>query len=440
MRKKRCAQTKTAKKRKKQAGRREKRETHHRGTPQSIPPTLLRSNKCCNTWGIYQSAIRTQSDRTSRRKKTKMSFSKLRKEFMARPRVEQLCTKHDLHTLGNNLMAVDFYEESFGEAMRVYAEKYQQTDSKHYKDEMADTIRHCANKAEKDEQSLQNMFWKRQLSKKFFTGGNPPCPLLTTLCMQRQPQEYCFECNSANTFEDWLEGHARAMRIMKTMLVGPHTSNCIHNSYKVAKEVVENFSDQTTNVQVKDLFEISKEAWKGKTRKHGWLNTQGMEAYLLNDEKTDTMVIQNFDLGTQYANIVKQCTNKGYDSWTPEEGWTKKISESMLTLIQAADELERGEPHNVQQLVIGAIDIAKFIGAHVGDYLEVNLKVDVDRLFQCAIPTEVTTLVLSGFGLIKGIEFANVLISGQTSLIESAFWHAQRQSRSQIRKSETITR
>ena len=192
--------------------------------------------------------------------------------------------------------------------------------------------------------------------------------------------------------------------------------------------MVENFSDQTTHIPVKDLFEVSAEAWKGKTRKHGWLNTQSMEAYLLNDEKTDTMVIQNFDLGTHYANIVKQCTNVEYDAWTPDEKWTKKISDSMLTLIQAADELERGEAHKVQQLVTGAVDIAKFIGAHIGDFLEVTLKIDTERLHRCAIPTEVTTLVLSGFGLIKGIEFANLLIGGQTTLIEQAFWHAPRES------------
>ena len=345
---------------------------------------------------------------------------------MARPRVEQLCTKFDLTMMGNDLAGVDFYEESFGEAMRVYAEKYDQTDSHAYKVEMMDTIRCCANKADKDDQAIQHMFWKRQLSKQFFMGGHPPCPLLTMLCMQRQPQDYCFECDSANTFEDWLEGHARAMRIMKTMPMGPHTSNCIHNSFKVAKEVVENFSDNTTHVPVKDLFEVSKDAWKGKTRKHSWLNTQSMEAYLLNEEKTDTMVIQTFDFGTQHANIVKQCTNEGYDAWIPDDKWTKKISESMLTLIHAADELEIGELHNVQRLVIEVIDIAKFIGAHIGDYLEVNLKIDVDRLYKCAIPTEVTTLVLSGCGLIKGIEFANLLIGGQTTLVESAFWHAPR--------------
>ena len=119
-------------------------------------------------------------------------------------------------------------------------------------------------------------------------------------------------------------------------------------------------------------------------------------------------------------------SNEGY-AFLPDAKWTKKISESMLTLIQAADELENSEPHNLQQLVIGAVDIAKFIGAHVGDFLEVTLKVDVERLFQCAIPTEVTTLVISGLGLVKGIEFVNLLIGGQTTLIEAAFWHPQRE-------------
>ena len=81
---------------------------------------------------------------------------------MARPKVEQLCTKFDLTMMGNNLAGVDFYEESFGEAMRVYGEKYYQTDSHGYKVEMMDTIRCCANKAETDDQAMQYMFWKRQ--------------------------------------------------------------------------------------------------------------------------------------------------------------------------------------------------------------------------------------------------------------------------------------
>ena len=55
---------------------------------------------------------------------------------MARPRVEQLCTKFDLTMMGNDLAGVDFYEGSFGEAMRVYAEKYDQTDSHAYKVEI----------------------------------------------------------------------------------------------------------------------------------------------------------------------------------------------------------------------------------------------------------------------------------------------------------------
>ena len=309
-----------------------------------------------------------------------------------------------------------------------------------YKTKMMDTIRHCANKAEKANTTIQTSFWKRQLSKKFFTGGSPPCPLLTSLCMQRQPQDYCFECESAITFEDWLEGHARAMNIMKTMLMGSHTSNCIHNSLKVATDIVQNFSIQTTNVPVKDLFEVSAEAWKGKFRKHDWLNTQGMEAYLLNDEGMDTMVIQKFDLGTHYANTVKQCTSEGFNSSTSERKWTTKISESMLKLIEAADELENREPHNVQRLVIGAVDIAKFIGAHIGDYLEVKLKVNIERLRNCAIPTEVTTLVLSGFGLIKGIEFANILIGNQTTLIDAAFWHAPRENAPKSRKPDVDER
>ena len=356
-----------------------------------------------------------------------MSFSKLRSDFLYRPGVQALCNKFDLQMLGSNLADVTFYEESFNEALRIYAEKYDQTDLQMYKDEMADIIRHCANKATKDDMAGQIQFWKRQLSTKYFTGGNPPCPLLTTLMMQRQPQEYCFECDSAITFEDWLSGHARAMKIMKTMLEGQHTSNCIHNPQKIAKEVVENFQLNPTRIDVKDLVEVSKDAWKGKTRKHGWLNTASMEAYLLNEEKTDTMVIQNFDIGNHYANIVKQCTNEGEANFTPSKEWTKTMSEKMLKLIQAADELEKAETHNVQQLVIGSINVAKFLGAHIGDFLELSLDVNTDRLFRCSVPTEVTTLILSGFGLVKALEFSNLLLGGQTTLIDAAYWHPERE-------------
>ena len=61
-----------------------------------------------------------------------------------------------------------------------------------------------------------------------------------------------------------------------------------------------------------------------------------------------------------------------------------------------------------------------------GDYLEVKLLNDVKRL-DCAIPTQVTTLILSGFGVIKAIGLLHVLLDGQIKLIENATWYAQRQ-------------
>ena len=97
-----------------------------------------------------------------------------------------------------------------------------------------------------------------------------------------------------------------------------------------------------------------------------------------------------------------------------------------MKLIQAANNLEKEQKHNVQKLVIGAINHAKFIASHEGDYLEVKLLSDVKRL-DCAVPTQVTTLIHSGFGVINAIGLLHVLLDGQIKLIENATWYAQRQ-------------
>ena len=125
--------------------------------------------------------------------------------------------------------------------IRVYVGKYAFSDAPLV--ELVDVIRKCANQNAKADDTVQRVFWKRQLSKEFFLGSHPPCPILTTLMMHRYDQDFCFECHASKKFEDWLQGHARSMKIMPTMLTGKHTSNCIHNAFTIARDDMRSLCD-----------------------------------------------------------------------------------------------------------------------------------------------------------------------------------------------------
>ena len=230
-----------------------------------------------------------------------MVFQKLRKEFLARPNIASILQNFDLKGEEDD----HFKEESFNETARIFAQSWQYS-KKEEIEEIAAGTKHCAWYSDKTDIGIHKMFWRKQLSRPFFSGGNPPCPLLTTLCMQRQEQDFCFECHSSLEFHHWLEGHARAMKIMPTMLTGRHTSNCIHNAYKVAATSVRNFTDEHDGIPAKKLIELHADRWQGKTRKNKWLSTTAMEAFMLNDENTETMVIQKCDMASHYANSMKQ--------------------------------------------------------------------------------------------------------------------------------------
>ena len=45
----------------------------------------------------------------------------------------------------------------------------------------------------------------------------------------------------------------------------------------------------------------------------------------------------------------------------------------------------------------------------------------------CATPTQVTTLILSGFGIINTIGLLHILLDGQIKPVESSFWYAHRE-------------
>ena len=138
-----------------------------------------------------------------------MAFVQFRKEFLNSQKTQEVCRRFSLHE-----EKLSFMEESFNEENRVSGTKISETGDDYHMKDITGTVRHTANVAKKaNNAKIQRAIWKRQMSKSFFTGGNPPCPILTALCMQRQPQDFCFECHSSNTFSDWLDGQARAMKV-----------------------------------------------------------------------------------------------------------------------------------------------------------------------------------------------------------------------------------
>ena len=193
-----------------------------------------------------------------------MAFERIRTEFFEENDTGKILCKYDLASDQTE----NFKEETFNETARITAQHWQWSDKDSTLEPINDAIKHCAWYADKTDIGIHKMFWRRQLSRPFFSGGNPPCPLLTTMCMQRSDQDWCFECHSSIELKDWLEGHACAMRIMPAMLQGTHTSNCIHNAYKVAETSVRNFSDAQDGIPAKTLLEIHASRWLGKTRKN----------------------------------------------------------------------------------------------------------------------------------------------------------------------------
>ena len=313
-------------------------------------------------------------------------------------------------------------EESYNETIR-YTVSWDRYEDR-YEEMLTDKLRSCSNVGTKEASDLPFKFWKRQLSRGFANISPMPCPILSTLAMQRYDINFCFECHSSNTLEDWIEGHTRAMNIIPTLLQGNHTSNCIHNAKNIVKQSLRNFSDIQESKSIKGLFHAKVDAMKGKVKRDKWLSTEGIDTYKLNDEKTDTMIIHKVDEATNYANIMTQAISEADDE-EEHVDWKsiERLAMGQTTLTRAAHKLEEEQEHNVQTLSLGCIDLHRFLELARQDYLVVDLETAADRL-NAAIPTEITTLVLAGFGLLNAIELVNILLKDAIQLIKEATFYA----------------
>ena len=107
---------------------------------------------------------------------------------------------------------------------------------------------------------------------------------------------------------------------------------------------------------------------------------------------------------------IKLCNSWPEDEWTKDLNDTvKAMAECPQMLTQAASDLEKDQEFDVSGLFTGLIDLHKFIALATQDYLEIRLKTDIESLTS-ALPTEITTIVLAGFGLINALEFATILL------------------------------
>ena len=323
-------------------------------------------------------------------------FKQLRTEWLNRQEDKKIALDLGLLTEQET-----WYEESFNEDIRQSIEDGYEPDK--FYEEM---IRECnENIIGKSKETSRN-FWKRQLSKTFFNGYGPPCPVLTTLNMQRYDANMCFECHASNTIEDWIEGHTRAMKIMPSQLTGHHMTNCVHNAHRVVKKNLKAHYEQCDRIDVSTFIKEK----QNKPSKQ-WTSTEGIDCYMLNEDNTDTLIIQRTDTSINYANTMLngqhliKWTNRWAESEWPRDlnGTVKSIAESPHTLTIAAHELEEAENHDVSGLTNGLIDLHKFVSLATQDFLEVKLETTTETLTS-ALPSEITTLVLSGSGLINAIE------------------------------------
>ena len=314
-------------------------------------------------------------------------------------------------------------EESYNETIRALITWHRFEES--HKERLLQNLRSASNVGTKTSTGAPYNFWKKQLSNSFKEICPMPCPLLSTLGMQRHEVSFCFECHSANTLEDWIEGHTRAMNIAPTMLQGNHTSNCVHNAKNVVKQCLRNYSDIQESTDVKFLFGAKMDAMKGKVKEGKWVTMEGIDIFMLNDEKTDTMVIQKCDAPTDYANTMAQWVMEGEDDNEMGKHWEsiQKIAMAPTKLTQTAEKLEKELENKSEPLTYGCIDLARFIELARQDYLAIDLATTAERL-NAAIPTEVTKLYLVGFGLLNAIELTNILLKDAIQLIRGTTFYA----------------
>ena len=318
-------------------------------------------------------------------------------------------------------------EESYQERIRdlIMDPRFSMETGKE-QEELKDMVKKANNSCtfmQTTERPLQKKFWKRQLSSTFFKGHPPPCPILTGLNQQRYDVDFCYECHCAKTVEDWIENHVEGIKKMPMMLTGNHTSNCVHNAHcQVSKQLLsfERFVEET------DVKDILCEKLKDTQTRRSWLTTEGIEAYMLNEDCTDTLIIQNKDLGNHYSYVMCQGDTVEHEEnrWIDRE-WLRDVATRPNKLTQAAYNLERDIDHNVQHLVIGLIDLNTFTLLATSDVLEITRETTSDTL-NSALPTEITTLALCGFGFRAALEFAATLLDNSKESILKAVYRPNR--------------
>ena len=188
------------------------------------------------------------------------TFNAVRSEWLNRQTCKDTAAKYGLISDQETCM-----EESFNEEIRQSIEENYEPD-----DFYENIIRKRNEEIIGKEKDLSRNFWKRQLSRTFFEGNAPPCPSPTPSSMQRKDVRFCFECHASNTFEDWIEGHARAMKIMPSMMTGDHISNCVHSAYNVVKKNIRAHREYSDSIDVEKFIQYK----QGKPPNHGY---QGRE-------------------------------------------------------------------------------------------------------------------------------------------------------------------
>ena len=101
--------------------------------------------------------------------------------------------------------------------------------------------------------------------------------------------------------------------------------------------------------------------------------------------------------------------------------WLKDVATRPNKVTQAAYNLEKDVDHNVQNLVVGLIDLNTFTLLATSDILEVTRETTSDTL-NSALPTEITSLALCGFGFLAALEFAATLLDNSKDSILTAVY------------------
>ena len=289
------------------------------------------------------------------------------------------------------------------------------------KKELEDMMKKCGNCStflQKSELPLQRQFWKRQLSGTFFKGMPPPCPILTALNQQRYEVEFCFQCHCAKTAEDWIHYHIDGIKKLPLMFTATHTSNCVHNAIAQVCKQINSFDKYVEEIDAKEYLDAK---LQNSHTKRSWLTTEGLQAYMLSEECTDTMIIQKTDTGDHYSSVMCQGDTMEFEeNRTINREWLREVASRPDKLTRAASNLEKDVNHDVQHLVQGLIDLNTFILLATSDALEITRETTKDTL-NSALPTEITTLVLCGFGFLGALEFAAALLDNRETILNAQY-------------------